>query len=91
MIWYWMIVSRDCLNQSKWNFQNTQNNMDDHRGNIFMIQEASHQINYLRNGLKPYARTRTVAFQKRKRFSFYEISTATESSTPLFFSCCFWL
>ena len=48
-----------------------------------MIQEASHQINYLRNGLKPYARTRTVAFQKPKRFSFYEISPVTESSTPL--------
>ena len=53
-----------------------------------MIQEASHQINYLRNGLKPYAGTRTVAFQKPKRFSFYEISSVTESSTPLFFSCC---
>ena len=54
-----------------------------------MIQEAFHQINYLRNGLKPYAGTRTVAFQKPKRFSFYEISSVTESSTPLFFSCCF--
>ena len=51
-----------------------------------MIQEASHQINYLRNGLKPYVRTRTVAFQKPKRFSFYEIFSVTESSTPLFFS-----
>ena len=50
-----------------------------------MIQEASHQINYLRNGLKPYARTRTVAFQKPKQFSFYEISSVTENS---FFSCC---
>ena len=56
-----------------------------------MIQEASHQINYLRNGLKPYARSRTVAFQKPKRFSFYEISSVTESSTPLLFSYCFWL
>ena len=48
-----------------------------------MILEASHQINYLRNGLKPYARTRTVAFQKPKRLSFYEISSVTESSTLL--------
>ena len=35
-----------------------------------MIQEASLQINYLRNGLKPYARTRTVAFQKSQTIFF---------------------
>ena len=63
--------------------QQLQNNMDDHRGNTVTIQEASHQINYLRNGLKPYARTRTVAFQKPKRFSFYEISSVNERSTLL--------
>ena len=56
---------------------------------LFMFQEASHQINYLRNGLKPYARTRTVAFKKPKRFYFYEIPSVTESSTPLLFACCF--
>ena len=41
--------------------------MDDRKANTFMIQEESHQISYLRNGLKPYARNRTVAVRKRLR------------------------
>ena len=49
----------------------------------------SKRQNYFRNGLKPYARTRTVASQEPKRFSFYEIFSVTEESTHLFFSSCF--